>query len=119
MANLDNVLQQLREEHKQAQGAIEKLRQAISTIESLNGNSGGMSVNGARPKKTMSAAARRKIAQAQRARWAKIRKQSLEPSAKHSKSGPRRISAEGRKRIAAAARARRARVRALQSKKAA
>ena len=36
MANLDNVLQQLREEHKQAQGAVEKLRQAISTIESLN-----------------------------------------------------------------------------------
>ena len=33
MANLDNVLQQLREEHKQAQGAVEKLRQAISSIE--------------------------------------------------------------------------------------
>src|SRR3954451_12360340 len=72
MANLDNVLQQLREEHKQAQGAVEKLREAISTIESLNGNSTGISVDGARPKKTMSAAARRKIAQAQRARWAKI-----------------------------------------------
>jgi hypothetical protein len=44
MANLDNVLQQLREEHKQAQGAVEKLRQAISTIESLNGNSAGTTV---------------------------------------------------------------------------
>jgi hypothetical protein len=61
MANLDNVLQQLREEHKQAQGAIEKLRQAISTIESLNGNSGGMSVNGARPKKTISRAKRQTL----------------------------------------------------------
>src|SRR5206468_6414289 len=95
MANLDNVLQQLREEHGQAQGAVEKLRQAISTIESLNGNSAGTSVNGARPKKTMSAAARSKIALAQRARWAKIRKKSPEVSAKRSNSGSRRISAEG------------------------
>src|SRR4051794_33805148 len=114
MANLDNVLQQLREEHKQAQGAVEKLLQAISTIESLNGGSAGTTINGGRPRKTISAAARRRIAQVQRARWAKVRKQSPEASVKHSNSGSRRISAEGRKRIAAAARARWARVRALQ-----
>jgi len=119
MANFDNVLQQLRQEHKQAQGAVEKLQQAISTIESLNGNSAGITVNGNRPKKTMSAAARRKIAQAQRARWAKLKKQSPQANAKHSSSGSRRISAAGRKRIAAAARARWARVRAQQVKKAA
>jgi hypothetical protein len=119
MANLDNVLQQLREEHKQALGAVEKLQQAISTIESLNGGSAGTTVNGGRPRKTMSAAARRRIAQAQRARWAKLRKQSPEASAKPSNSGSRRISDEGRKRIAAAARARWVRVRAVQAKKAA
>ena len=119
MANLDNMLHQLREEHKQAQGAVEKLRQAISTIESLNGSSAGTTINDARPKKTMSAAARRKIAQAQRARWAKVRSQSPGAGAKHSNSGSRRISVEGRKRIAAAARARWARVRGMQAKKAA
>jgi hypothetical protein len=119
MANLDNVLQQLREEHKQAQGAVEKLRQAISTIESLNGKNAATTVAGAQPKKTMSAAARRKIAQAQTARWAKVRSQSAAAGAKHSNSGSRRISVEGRKRIAAAARARWARVRAIDAKKAA
>jgi hypothetical protein len=119
MANFDSVLQQLRQEHKQAQAMFEKLQQAISTIESLNGNSAGTTVNGTRPKRTMSAAARRRIAQAQRARWAKFRKQTPQTKAKGSNSGSRRISAAGRKRIAAAARARWARVRAQQRKKAA
>ena len=119
MTTFDNVLQQLRSEHKQAQTAVEKLQQAISTIEGLNGNSAGTSLNGTRPKKTLSAAARRKIAQAQRARWAKFKKQSPKANVKSIRSGPSRISAAGRKRIAAAARARWARVRAQRSKKAA
>jgi len=119
MTTFDNVLQQLRSEHKQAQTAVEKLRQAISAIEGLNGNSAGISVNGTRPKKTMSAAGRRRIAQAQRARWAKFKKQSPNANVKAISSGPRGISAAGRKRIAAAARARWARVRAQQSRKAA
>ena len=37
MGNLNNALQQLREERKQAQSHVEKLDQAISVIESLNG----------------------------------------------------------------------------------
>jgi hypothetical protein len=49
MADFDNVLQQLRSQHKQAQATFEKLQQAISTIASLNGNSAGTTVNGARP----------------------------------------------------------------------
>src|SRR5690242_12795134 len=100
MANLNDVLQQLRQERKQAQDAVEKLQQAISTIENLNGNSAAATVSGARPRRTMSAAARRRIAQAQRARWAKVRKQSPQANAKNSNSGSGRISAEGRKRIA-------------------
>jgi hypothetical protein len=120
MATLDSVLQQLRSEHKQAQAAVGKLEQAISAIEGLNGNHAETTLSGTRPKKTMSAAARRRIAQAQRARWAKVRKQSSpHASGKPSNSGKPRISAEGRKRIAAAARARWARVRAQQRKKAA
>jgi len=118
MTTFDNVLQQLRSEHKQAQTAVEKLQQAISAIEGLNRNSAG-TANGTRPKRTMSAAARRRIAQAQKARWAKVKRQSPSTVVKSISSGPRRISAAGRKRIAAAARARWARVRAQQTKKAA
>jgi hypothetical protein len=56
----------------------------------------------------MSAAARRKIAAAQRARWAKQKGQKVVPI----KAGKRHISAAGLARIRAAARARWARVRA-------
>ncbi len=38
MGNLNNALQQLRAERKQAQSHVEKLDQAISVIESLNGS---------------------------------------------------------------------------------
>jgi hypothetical protein len=38
MGNLHNVLQQLHAERKQAQLQVEKLDQAISVIESLNGS---------------------------------------------------------------------------------
>ena len=118
MTTFDNVLQQLRSEHKQAQAAVGKLEQAISAIEGLNDNHGGTTLNGTRPKKTISAAARRRIAQAQRARWAKFKKQS--PAATNgAKQSSHRISAAGRKRIAAAARARWARARSQQTKKAA
>src|SRR5579864_3287898 len=107
MANLDTVLRQLREEHTQAQSQVEKLKEAISVIEGLAGRSTGAGANGIRPKRTMSAAARRRIAQAQRARWARLRKQS-QPilAAKSTGSSPakRRLSPEGRRRIAAAAR---------------
>ena len=38
MGNLSSALQQLRTERKQAQSRVEKLDQAISVIESLNGS---------------------------------------------------------------------------------
>jgi hypothetical protein len=122
MASLDNVLRQLRDEHNQAQLEVKKLDKAISAIEGLS-QSSGTAANGIRRNRTMSAAARRRIAQAQKARWAKLRKTS-KPSTTASTSGGAhrrkpRLSAEGRKRIAAAAKARWARVRAQQSKKAA
>jgi hypothetical protein len=114
MGNLNNALQQLREERKQSQLHVEKLDQAISVIESLNGS--GTSLRTNQPKRVISAASRRKMAQAQRARWAKARKGS-QPSAKVAKttgSAPvkRTISAAGRKRIAAAQRARWAKLKA-------
>jgi phage major head subunit gpT-like protein len=71
MATLENLLQQLRAEHSRAQLEVEKLGQAISAIESLNGS--GASRNGNQPKRIISAASRRKMALAQRARWAKLK----------------------------------------------
>lgn len=72
MTNLSNALQQLREERNQAQLQVEKLDQAISVIESLNGS--GASRKATQPTRIVSAASRRRMVQAQKARWAKLRK---------------------------------------------
>ncbi len=65
MANFAAVLKELEQERG-------RLEQAIEVIGKLVGrNSTG--VRARRPKRTLSAAARRKIAVAQRARWAKWR----------------------------------------------
>lgn len=120
MANLDNVLHLLRKEHKQAESEVQKLEKAISAIESITRQNVPVAANGTRPKRTISAAARRRISQAQRARWAKLRKPP-QPAVKAPiiASGKRKLSAEGRKRIIAASKARWARVKAQQAKKAA
>jgi phage major head subunit gpT-like protein len=118
MASLTNALQQLRAERSRAQLHVEKLDQAISVIESLNGT--GVSRKSGRPTRIVSVASRRKMAQAQKARWARAGKGSQPAPAETSLSAPvkrsRKISAAGRKRIAAAARARWAKFRAANKK---
>ena len=115
MSNLDNALQQLRDEHTQAQLRLKKLDEAISVVQGLVGPNGSVSAGkGTLGSRTMSAAGRRRISLAQKARWAKVRAQSVVPIT--SKRGKRTISAAGRKRIAAAQKARWARVRAEQKK---
>jgi len=119
MANLENALQQLRAERREAQLHVQNLDQAILVIESLNGR--GVTRKSTRPSRIMSAASRRKIARAQKVRWAKARKRSK--SAAATPSAPvertRTISATGKKRIAAAARLRWAKFRAAKKKAAA
>jgi hypothetical protein len=118
MGNLNNVLQELRAERNQAQLQVEKLDQAISVIESLNGS--GTSQNANQPTRIISAASRRKMAQAQKARWARARKESQPAeSAKTTGSVPvkRTMSAAARRKIAAFQRARWAKIK--QQKKAA
>ena len=122
MANLDNALQQLREERSQSQLQIKKLDSAISVLEGLvAGNSSRMIRNSSQPKRIVSAAARRRMAQAQRARWANMRKQSQSVQAGKPGRSPakRTLSVRARRKIAVAQRARWARVRAQQTKKAA
>src|SRR5580704_16088896 len=74
MGNLTGALQQLRAERKQAQARVESIDQAILVIESLNGSGTLGKTN--QPTRIISAASRRKMAQAQRARWARARKES-------------------------------------------
>jgi hypothetical protein len=69
MSNLDNALKKLREKRSQAQAEIDKLDQIISGIESLNGT--GVIHKPAPQSRVIYAASRRKMALAQKARWAK------------------------------------------------
>ena len=117
MGNLGSALQQLREERKQAQAHVEKLDQAISVIESLNGS--GTFGKSTQPTRVISQASRRKMAQAQRARWARTRKESQPvPTTKTTASAPakRIMSAAARRKIAAFQRARWAKLKAQQKK---
>jgi hypothetical protein len=57
-------------------------------------------------KRTMSASARRRIALAQKKRWAAYHEQQAEPVKPASKRKKRKMSAEGKARIAAATKAR-------------
>jgi hypothetical protein len=107
MGNLGSALQQLRAERKQAQSHVEKLDQAISVIDSLNGF--GTFGTTKQPGRIISAASRRKMAQAQRARWARARKESQPVEiAKTASAAPvkRTMSAAARRKIAAFQRAR-------------
>ena len=113
MDNLENALRQLRDER-------EKLDSAIAVLEGLVGRNSAAPRRGARPGRIVSAAARRRMAAAQRARWARTRAQSQSGGGrKTASSGERVLSAAARRKIADAQRARWARFRAQQAKKAA
>jgi hypothetical protein len=118
MGNLNNALQQLRAERKQAQLHVEKLDQAISVIESLNGSGTFRQAN--QPTRIISKASRLKMARAQRARWAKAKKESqpLVAITKTAALAPvkRTMSAAARRKIAAFQRARWAKLKAQQKK---
>jgi hypothetical protein len=120
MSNLDNALRELREKRSHAQIEIDKLDQLISGIESLNGMGAAVRSQITQPKRIISAASRRKMALAQKARWANLRKNSqpVVAMAKSTGSSPakRTMSASARRKIAAAQRARWAKIRAQQKK---
>jgi hypothetical protein len=118
MSNLENALKELRETRSKAHTEIERLDQIISGIESLNGT--GVLQQPTQPIRIISAASRRKMALAQKARWASVRKQSQPAAAvmKTTSSAPakRTMSPSSRRKIAAALRARWAKIRAQQKK---
>ena len=118
MSNLGNALQQLREERKQVQQQMQKLDAAISAIETVAGN--GISArNGSnQPVRLISAASRRRMAQAQKARRARERQGTRSSATAKDTAPPRKrtMSEAARKRIAAYQRARWAKFRAEQKK---
>ena len=67
---LTDVVRELKEHRTEAQRQITRLDEAIRVLSEL-GTNGASS----RPKRTMSAAARQRIAKAQRLRWAKVKKE--------------------------------------------
>ncbi len=75
MTNIANAIDRLREERRDAQNQVQKLGEAISVLEKLTRGSGATVHAGAgrRVKRVLSAAGRRRISLAQKARWAKIR----------------------------------------------
>ena len=106
MANLKGLASIVRELRTGRSNLANQLRHVDAALSVLGKLDGGR--NSTKPRHTMSAAARRKISLAQKARWAKAKGHAPKPK--------RTISVAGKKRIAAAQRARWARVRAEQKK---
>ena len=75
MTNIAKAIDRLREERRDAQNQVQKLGEAISVLEKLTRGLGSTAHAGAghRAKRVLSAAGRRRISLAQKARWAKIR----------------------------------------------
>ena len=72
MPNLDNVVKSLLSEQKTLQGRLHQVETAIAALRGVGQSSRN---GGLRPKRVLSIAARRRIAAAQRARWAKYKQQ--------------------------------------------
>ena len=102
MANLAGVLKELQQERG-------RLDQVIQVIGNLVGRDRTGIRTKPRPKRTLSAAARRKISLAQKARWAKTRRAAAPTRV-------RTMSRAARNKIAAAQRARWAKSKAQQKK---
>ena len=104
--NIQSILADLKQER-------ERISHAIAALESIAGSTqntlGTRRIAGASTgPRTVSLAARRRMARAQRARWRKVKSQA---PASQSKPAPKRtMSASARRKIAAAQRARWAKV---------
>jgi hypothetical protein len=72
MTNIAKALARLREDRRDAQRQVDQLAEAISVLEKLTRGQ-GISGGTGRAKRVLSAAGRRRISLAQKARWAKLR----------------------------------------------
>ena len=116
MSNLLQIQNELQSKRKELHQELSRIDAAITALSGLSGHSSKAASDTASPapRRVLSLSARRRIAAAQRARWAKVRAQKKAGSTSALASPkPRRVLSMGaRRRIAAAQRARWAKVRA-------
>jgi hypothetical protein len=78
MVNLAEVIKGLRAERSRAQKEVVRLEKAIGALGKLDGTARRQAQrNEMGKRRKLSAAARKRISRAQRARWAKIRQQKV------------------------------------------
>src|SRR5207249_10837920 len=76
MVNLAQVIKDLRVERSRAQKEVDRLEKAIGALMKLAGNPGRHAQENEKgQRRRLTAAARKRISRAQKARWAKIRRQ--------------------------------------------
>ena len=80
MAQVGSVIQQLKQERDRLSRAIHRIDEAIESLSRIGKTGLGLSSQPGMKRK-ISAAARKRIAAAQRARWAKYRAQASKKSA--------------------------------------
>jgi hypothetical protein len=109
---MSSIVNQLETQRKQVQSELGRLDAAISALRGLNSTNGSGSMHvSSSSRRTLSAAGRRAISLAQKARWAK------RASGQAGATKPKRtMSAAARKKIAAAQKARWAARKAKQNK---
>ena len=113
MANLKglaSIVSELRVERTNLANQLRHVDAALSVLGKLDGGSNHIKAN--QPKRIISAASRRKMARAQKARWARAGKGSQSAKTTGSSHVKRTMSASARRKIAAAQKARWAKVRA-------
>jgi hypothetical protein len=108
ITGLESIVSELRVERTNLTTQLKHIDAALSVLGKLNGGS-----SYTKPRHTLSAAGRRKISLAQKARWAKRASSTSQLVAVKTK---RTMSAAARKKIAAFQRARWAKVKAQQKK---
>ena len=107
LKGLSSIVSELRVERTNLVNQLRHVDAALAVLGKLNGGN-----NYTKPRRTLSASARRRISLAQKARWAKKAGNNKVAPAKPTRT----ISEAGKKRIAAAARARWAKFRAAKRK---
>jgi hypothetical protein len=110
MADLAGIVQRLQEERDQAAIVVKRLDAALAALNGVGKRR--------RTRRNLSSGARARIAAAQRARWAKVRRNGRQKQNVVRMPKKRTMSADARRKIAAAQRARWARVKVAQKKSA-
>jgi len=103
MSQLSHIVSQLQEQRKQVQSELGRLDAAIDALRGLNTRNGSGTIVASPRRRTLSAAGRRAISLAQKARWAK---RAAKGHAVAKTKPKRTMSAAARRKIAIAQRAR-------------